>query len=434
MHRPQAADMQRYRTYLTWLVLPAVIVSFTSCTQDERPGARDRTLAEAFSGPIELPLRAEIAPTSKPVSTVKHGEKLQIIQVRRRFVRVRTSRGDVGWTDSRHLLTAEQMNKLGALAAEAKRMPSQGEAMVYTALNMHTDPSRQSTSFYQITEGMRVDVVAHRLTPRTNDPPPIFRIPKAAPRAVTKKKKEPKVPPPPRPAAPQLPPNWIALSKSTIPPPPPPPEPPPEAVKAGAKKRRRPKKEAPKVPMEDWYLVRTRDGKAGWILSRMSHLAIPDEVAQYSEGARITAYAALKEVQDGEEKKRHWIWTTIREGGEPYQFDSFRIFTWVVRKHRYETAYIERDVEGYYPLLAKPGAVPQFSLVTREEDGKLHQKTYVLEGYLVRKIRDEIYDPGRRTEPGDKVISQLGPEEPGESETTSLMDRVRGFFARKEGT
>ena len=34
--------------------------------------------------------------------------------------------------------------------------------------------------------------------------------------------------------------------------------------------------------MEDWNLIRTKDGKAGWVLSRMLVMAIPDEVAQYS--------------------------------------------------------------------------------------------------------------------------------------------------------
>lgn len=402
------------------------------CESEGRSKSTEKALAQAFAGPVELPLRQEISPDTPTVAKVKHGTKLDILQVRRRFVRVRTPGGEVGWTDSRHLLTSEQMAKLADLARASKALPSQGEAMVYSSLNMHTDPSRQSTSFYQLTEGMRVDVVSHRLTPRTNDPPPLFRVPKPAPRVMAaKKKREPKDPPPPRPAPPAVPKNWVEMSKTVFPPPPPPPPEPVVPETPGKKKRVRKQREKPKVPMEDWYLVRTKDGKAGWILARMCHLAIPDEVAQYSEGARITSYAALADVRDGEEIKHHWVWTTIREGGEQYQFDSFRIFTWVVRKHRYETAYIERDVEGYYPLLVKRGGVPQFSLVTRDEaDGKLHRKTYVLEGYLVRKIKDELYDPKEQTAPSDEVISELAPEaNPAEAASRSLLDRVKGLFS-----
>ena len=52
------------------------------------------------------------------------------------------------------------------------------------------------------------------------------------------------------------------------------------------------------IPLEDWYLVRTKDGKAGWVLSRMVSMAIPDEVAQYAEGHRITSYFSLGKVDD----------------------------------------------------------------------------------------------------------------------------------------
>ena len=124
-------------------------------------------LAEAFAGPIALNLRQEISPASRTAVTVRHGERLEVLQVRRRFVRVRNAQGQEGWTDSRNLLTAEQMTAIGELGKTAAQMPAQGQATVFSTLNVHTDPSRQSTSFFQITESMRVDVVAHRLTPRS---------------------------------------------------------------------------------------------------------------------------------------------------------------------------------------------------------------------------------------------------------------------------
>lgn len=389
--------------------------------------SKEPAIAEAFTGPITLTLRQEISPASPPGATAKHGEKLEVLQVRRRFVRVRTPRGEQGWTDSRNLLSAQQMDAIAELAKTAAKMPSMGQATVFNALNVHTDPIRNSTSFFQITESMRVDVLAHRLSPRSGGPtPPPFQIAKPAPRP-RKKKKEPSIPPPPRPAAPGVPPNWVELSKTVFPPEPPPPPPPPEL--AGKKRRR--KAQPPKPQMEDWYLIRAKDGKAGWVLSRMVNLAIPDEVAQYSEGARITSYFALADVQDGEEKKHHWIWTTIRGGQQPFQFDSFRIFTWVVKKHRYETAYIERDVEGYYPVEVMPGKIPKFSLILREDDGKLYKKTYIMEGYIVRKIADELYEPSRQ-KPGSSVISNL--PEPDEKEdppsAPSLSERIRNFFKR----
>ena len=420
---------RRY-THGTCALVVCVALLGAACSTSKRK-SDEPAIATAFAGPVKLNLRAEISPASKTAATAAHGEKLDVLQVRRRFVRVRTPRGEQGWTDSRNLLSADQMRQISEQAKSAAKLPSQGEAMVYSTLNVHTDPNRFSTSFYQITEGMRVDVVAHKFVPRVAAaaaPAPSFKIERPAP-PPRKKKKEPAVPPPPRPPAPGLPPNWRELSTTRLPQPPPPP---PEAdfiIGLDGVKRKKKKKPPPKQPGDDWYLVRTEDGKAGWVLARNTTMAIPDEVAQYSEGARITSYFALAEVPDGEETKHHWLWTTIREGQEPYEFDSFRVFTWVVKRHRYETAYIERGVEGYYPTEVVPGKIPRFSLILREEDGKLYRKTYIMEGYMVRKIADEPYRPGEA--PGSKIISDL-PEEarPEEDAKPSLGDRIRGWFRR----
>ena len=66
--------------------------------------------------------------------------------------------------------------------------------------------------------------------------------------------------------------------------------------------------------MDDWSLVRTPDGKAGWVLTRPLSMAIPDEVAQYAEGHRITSYFALGQVHDDDVVKNNWLWTTITKG------------------------------------------------------------------------------------------------------------------------
>lgn len=389
----------------------ACAILLAGCKKDS---SSEPAIGSAFAGPITLNLREEISPASKVIATAKHGEKLDILQVRRRFVRVRTPGGKQGWTDSHNLLSARQMEDLEQLAKRSAKLPSQGEATVYGTLNMHVEPFRTSTSFYQISEGVRVDVLGHQVVPRTATPSRAgtLDLNKPAPPRPRKRKKEPEYPPPPPPAAPSLPSNWIELSKTRAPEPPP--EPPPDPNEKLKKKRRvKPKKTGP--PMEDWNLVRTKDGKAGWVLSRMLVMAIPDEVAQYSEGARITSYFMLGEVQDEGLTKHHWLWTTTREDGLPYEFQSFRVFTYVVRRHRYETAYIERNIEGYYPIEVTPGTNPRFSLILREADGKLYKKTWVMEGYICRKVAEELYRP-----PGD--------EKDGGEKDESITDKIRSLL------
>jgi hypothetical protein len=405
--------MTRYH-HLKLVAACAVCAAFLVACKKEGP--KSPVIGTAFAGPITLNLRQEISPAAKTIATAKHGDKLDIVQVRRRFVRVRTPDGKEGWTDSRNLLSAKQMAELNGLAERSAKLPAQGQATVYGLLNMHPEPARGSTTFYQINEGMRVDVLAHKVSPKAVTASPVSNnldLKKPAPPRPRKKKKEPDYPPPPAPPAPGLPPNWIQLSKTPVEAPPPEPVEPLDATGKKMKKRRaRPRPTGP--PMEDWTLVRTREGKAGWVLSRMLVMAIPDEVAQYAEGARITSYFPLAEVNDNGEIKHHWLWTTIRQDNVPYEYDSFRVFTYVLKRHRYETAYIERDIEGYYPSEATPGAMPKFSLVLRGVDGKLYRKTWVMEGYMVRKVAEELYQPKASDAP--------------ESHSDGITDKLRSLL------
>jgi hypothetical protein len=126
-------------------------------------------------------------------------------------------------------------------------------------------------------------------------------------------------------------------------------------------------------------------------------MAIPDEVAQYAEGHRIVSYLPLGYVQDEDQKKPIWFWATVR-GRQPYDFDSFRVFNWNLRRHRYETAFIARNVQGYLPVLlnnvdyaigkGSPEKYPGFSVCLEKEDGQRVRRDFALLGNIVRYAID----------------------------------------------
>jgi hypothetical protein len=124
-------------------------------------------------------------------------------------------------------------------------------------------------------------------------------------------------------------------------------------------------------------------------------MAIPDEVAQYAEGHRIVSYFALGEIADGDQKKQQWLWTTIGGGTQPYDFDSFRVFVWSTRRHRYETAHIERNLKGYSPVMVgqvqmagsknqPAGAFSGFSVCVQKADGQRYRREYAFLSNVVR--------------------------------------------------
>jgi len=356
----------------------APLVLLSSCATPPPPAAP--IAGVAYAGPPSLNLRKDLGPRAIIVATAKHGERLDVLETRRRFVRVRTAAGVEGWSDLNLLLSDQQMSDLRKLAESAKQLPSQGAATVYEPLNIHAEAFRQSPSFFQIPEGVSVEVIGHRVS--AHNPPPAPK-PVAVHRAASSKKKSKKEAAPfllPLPAPPPVPPDLMELSKTS-------------SLVEDAKTN-------PVTPpaLDDWALVRTKSGDVGWALARMLVMSIPDEVAQYAEGHRITSYMPLDTVHDKDrnETKQNWLWTTATFKQLPYEFDSFRVFVWSIKHHRYETAYIERNVKGYYPVEAVtlPGQSEKaFSLVLEDKEGKLNKCTYAFSGYRVHQVSKTPYQP-----------------------------------------
>jgi hypothetical protein len=348
-----------------WVLAGGLILLLlpTHACRSEEP--RAPAIGEAYAGPATLALRRDIALQSPMVATVKHGERREIVQRRRRFMKVRTPGGAEGWIEDHLLLSSEEIAALQNVERRALTLPSQGVASTYDLLNVHTEPNRLSPSFLQVKEGEKVDVVAHVGAPRT----PPERKPLIPPRPKTppavRKRTESKYPLPPMPPAPPPPANWQALSGPV----------------AGLQRPVADNHAAAAAPLEDWSLVRNAKGESGWVLSRRLYMAIPDDVAQYAEGHRITSYFALSDVRDGDVVKHNWLWTTISSGDHPYDFDSYRVFTWSLRRHRYETAYIQRNVEGYFPVLARPA---DFSVCVVDRSGARMRRSY---SFIVTTVR-----------------------------------------------
>jgi hypothetical protein len=309
-----------------------------------------------------LVLRQEISPRSAVVATAQHGERLQIIQQRRRFIRVRNARGQEGWTDERLLLSPHEVARLKRFSQQVRIMPSQGTATTYDTLNIHTEPSRYAPSVLQVKQGEKFEMIGHELAPRKAPPRKPLVPPARKPVTAKKAGKTPRIPPPPTPPPPAPPPDWLAISKTDLP--------------------RADEKDAPEPePVDDWSLVRTAGGQSGWVFTRRLFMAIPDEVAQYAEGRRITSYFPLGDIKDGDQVKKIWLWTTIEKSLQPYDFDSYRVFVWSLRHHRYETAYIQRRVKGYFPTLVE---APGFSICLEKADGSRTRRVYSLVGNAVR--------------------------------------------------
>jgi SH3-like domain-containing protein len=338
----------------------------------------------------ETSLRDRVATMYNKVGTVHNGDRVDVVERQKRFVRVRTDSGVEGWIEQRSLVTQEVFDGFQKLAKDSAGTAVQAHGTTRAELNMHLTPSRDGERLYQLKEGEKVEVL----------------------KRATTDKNAPKPPPPPKPVSATVKPQPSSQQQKATSPAPPPPAtsvPPTESApktlpaqvatqaKPGAAPAKTTDAEPPKPVMEDWYLVRNSAGQTGWVLMRMIDLDVPLDVAQYAEGQRIVGYFVLNTVEetiDGQPKQEPQYLMLLNQpkDGLPYDYNQVRVFTRNRNKHRYETAYRERDMEGYLPVTTshavfdKEGDLPTFTIRKMMADGQIVDVTYKMNGPIVRRV------------------------------------------------
>ena len=290
-----------------------------------------RALEINYVSAPQVALRDQVSAVYNKVGMVKNGERVEVLDRERRFVKVRTSGGAEGWMEQRYLINQKVYEQLQKLAQDHRDDPVQATGVTRNDTNIHLEPARDSEHLYQLMSGEKVSIVK---------------------RASTEKE--------------------------------------PNASLAPAPSK---KKGAPKPVMEDWWLVRDSQGRTGWILARMVDIDVPLDIAQYAEGQRIQAFFVLDSVQDADKKAPEYL-VLLNEpkDGMPSDFNQIRVFTWNVRKHRYETAYRERNLAGVFPVTLgqetfdKEGTLPTFTVRVQDEQGNVSERKYKLNTPIVRRV------------------------------------------------
>ncbi|MGD0415453.1 MAG: SH3 domain-containing protein [Terriglobales bacterium] len=310
---------------------------------------RGRVLEIAYVSGVQAILRDHVAAVYEKAGVVKNGERVEVLDHDRHFVKVRTATGVTGWMEQRYLVSQEVFDRIQKLTADNQDDPVQAQGVARNDTNLHVEPGRDTEHLYQISSGEKLSLLKRGTAEKPGAVAPPSRS--ATPSGTPQDKKEP-------------------------------------------------------VPViEDWWLVRDSHSRVGWVLARMIDLDIPLEVAQYAEGQRIVAFFVLNQVQDGDKKVAQYL-TVLTEpkDGLPFDFNQIRVFTWNVRRHRYETAYRER-MEGVLPVTVaqenfdKEGVLPAFVIRVKDDNGNVTERKYKLNTPIVRRV----YAPG---EPAVRAASK----------------------------
>jgi hypothetical protein len=326
-------------------------------------------------------LRDHVATVYNRVGTVKNGDRVEVLERQKRFVRVRTAEKVEGWVELRALVPREIYDQFQQLVKDNRTLPVEGHGVTRVELNMHVTPGRETDTLYQLPENSKVELLKRAATGRATPEEIAAKRAAALAKATGEQakltpKKHPK--PVPQPGQTQTPTTTAAPTPTT----------PAKPVAPTPEEESKPK------PMDDWWLVRDQQGRVGWVLAHMVDIDIPLDVAQYAEGQRIQAAFVLNTVKDEEkgEVKQYLVLLNENKDGIPYDFNQVRVFTWNLKRHRYETGYREHFIIGYFPAkvstedFGKEGTMPVFTIRKQNADGSISDRKYRVIGNIVRPV------------------------------------------------
>jgi uncharacterized protein YgiM (DUF1202 family) len=245
-------------------------------------------------------LRDRVAAVSNRTGATSNGEQLVVLERARRWIKVRTPRGEVGWIEERLTVPQDIATKFDTLRTDNQKDPVVATATTSDEAYLHVAPGRQTDKLYLLTESGTLSL----------------------------------------------------LKRASV----------PKPVTPGAQPAPADASGAPAAPVyEDWWLVRDSRGQTGWVYGRLLEVSAPDSLLRYAEGQRIVGAYILANVDDPDSgilNNGNTV-TSIPEyvtvlspykAGLPFDFNQVRVFIWNSKKHRYETGFSERNIVGYLPI------------------------------------------------------------------------------------
>ncbi|WP_109487701.1 SH3 domain-containing protein [Occallatibacter savannae] len=345
----------------------------------------------------QMYLHDRVAAVSNRVGEVSNGQPLEVLEHGRRFLRVKTDKNEIGWIEERAVIDAGEYKAFQDLADQHKKDFVVATGTLRDDAYLHVSPGRNTDRFYLLPESDKLQLLVRASVPKVapGTPPPAKKTPPPAP-ASTKSPASPSAEAPPE--------KPIKDEDET-----------------------RPAEPQPEIPMEDWWLIRDAQGRVGWLTSGRIDVDVPDEVGQYAEGQRIVGAYILMKVTDPEaDVPNHQVPEYVTamsppRSGLPFDFDQIRVFTWSVKRHRYETAFRIRPIQGFLPVKVSSqptaaGTEPVFSFQIAgtpdisidpntgiAKPASLRTITYAMRDNMVRRVGPDMAPiPTTRT-PGEKA-------------------------------
>jgi hypothetical protein len=308
-------------------------------------------LGDAYVSERSVTLFSSAAQVRESIDTLHYGDRVDVMARRNDNVKVRTVAGKVGWVDGRSLLDPGLWSRSVKLLSAAQGMPVQARGRTKVQTNLRVQPGRTEPRLYQFARGVPVEIVGRSVA------------------------------------------DWVQVTDE-----------------------REGSADPDETKKEDWFLVRalatrppgdtaapggappttTQPGDqttpiAGWVVARFVELDLPEAVREGVNAANVrpVAWFELNRVQTPSGEQPQYLVGGVRGGeGQPCDFTTLRVYTWNQRRTRYETAFIENNLCGQFPIRAGKSPKGEAEFRIRLKGAGKDERVYRLIQTIVRRVRE----------------------------------------------
>jgi hypothetical protein len=312
---------------------------------------KHETLGEAFVSERSVTLWSSVAQVRQPMGMLHYGEHVEVVARRNDNVKIRTASGAVGWIDGRLVMDPPLWQRSVKLLEQVKSMPVQARGRTKVATNLRVEPGRTEPRLYQFSRGVPVEIVGRA----TADWEQVTDEKESA-GDIEETKRE----------------DWFLVRGLTT-------RPPGEAAARAAETNTTTQPGDLTVPI------------SGWVIARFIDLDLPNAVREGASSANLRplAWFELNRVSDPSgDKSQYLVAATRGPEGQACDFTSMRVYTWYVKRGRYETAYIENNLCGGMPVRVGKGPKGEPEFRFHVMDGDKAERVYRLNQTVVRRVKE----------------------------------------------
>src|SRR5579884_482152 len=98
---------------------------------------RERVLEIDYVSAPQVTLRDQLAQVYNKAGSARNGDRVEVVDRERRFAKIRTANGQVGWVEQRYLVSQKVFDAFQTMAQEQKDSPILGSATTRNDTNLH---------------------------------------------------------------------------------------------------------------------------------------------------------------------------------------------------------------------------------------------------------------------------------------------------------